>query len=200
MAYLRPATAAPTRGFPKRDDGVFGYLHTDQSPYASMATIEAERPWSRPEQTWTNYSEMRGSTHNLLRVENSATRELTTPYHLTSTNPTHAAISGMSLFTRKGRGAASYERPRVQSASLTRSASSKASLPLEHSFESLARSPSLRSLRLERRQQHRPFGRPTPIWTPPKTNLNDKSLARPAAWADPMVAGIGYAEKFLYRD
>ena len=204
MTTLRPATAelrprAPA--YPARDSQ-FGNLHDAFDHYASMYNIESERPWSRPEQTWTSYSQMRGTTGNLLRLEPSATRELTTPFHLTSTNPSHAATTGLSMFTRRGRGATDYSRPQTAAVGARSSAET---LHLEHTPQSASQSfaplhsATLRTMRIEARNQGRSFERPAPISPPSKIDLRDKKLSQPAPWADPMKAGLGYAEKFHYR-
>ena len=179
MAFVRPASAFSVRTFPKADSSATPLW---QGPhYASVATLEQAKPWMQSECT-------------PLRPSSSSRTELTSPYHLIST--ASASEPGRQLFTRRGRGSSEYQRPRCSSASLGRSTSTSI-LQLDYPLQS---SPSLRTLRLDRRRETRPVGRPTPIFVPAVHTMPRTTAKQRPSWEDPMVAGIGYSTKFYYRD
>ena len=210
---FRPASAGHLHGQREgiRVDSPQG-LYPNDMHYASITMIEGARPWSRPSDIWDAYATMQG-TFNTLRVCDSSKVELTSPYHISS-SAAHGK-PGIEMFTRRGRGGSNYARPRCPSATPMRSASrdllagvnssGSLQLPLESpaqhrgsSPHSLGRrSPSLRSLRMESRPS-------TPSYVASRETMRRVCTPEPQSrnippTQDPMVAGIGFAEKFNYR-
>ena len=185
--------ADPTRG--SHGDHILQRLYPNEGHYATITEIECARPWSRGSLTWTDMKASRGSL-STLRSSPSAKHELTMPQHYPH-------------YSRRSRGPPSYTMSNVRAAgdlsvgSLLRSSSSA------NALGSLGSSPSLRSLRLEQRTQ----ARNGPAWhlessasfkaeqqQRPKTAMQrSASSSKIENWRDPMVAGIGYAQKFYYR-